>query len=91
MRLTMIAWMMGMLVVNRDNVVLQTPRGAVARDPGGLQSVYQLRPGKLHGLKVRFPISDLLEGEQVEVLFNDVFMIEGQPVTVAPVQFVVAE
>ena len=80
-----------MLVVNRDAVVLQTPRGTVAREPGGLSSVYNLRPGKLHGLKVRFPISDLLDGEQVDVLFNEVFMIEGQPIAVAPLQFVVAD
>lgn len=80
-----------MLVVNRDAVILQTPRGAVARDPGGLKSVYQLKPGKLHGLKVRFPIADLLDDEQVEVLFTDALLIDGQAVVVEPVRFIVGE
>jgi hypothetical protein len=80
-----------LLVVNRDAVVLQTPRGTVARDPGGIKSVYQLKPGKLHGLKVRFPIADLLDGEQVDVLFTDALLIDGQPVVVEPVRFVVGD
>ena len=76
------------LVVLRDKIVLETPNGRRGRDPGGLQSYYNVAPGAMHDVKVKFDLSDCPPGQPVKVLFDSALLADGTPVPMAPLPFV---
>ena len=76
------------MVVYRDKIVLETPTGRRGRDPGGLQRSYDIAPGRMHDVKVKFDLGDCPPGQQVKVLFDSALAVDGTPVPVAPIPFV---
>jgi hypothetical protein len=75
------------LVVLRDKVVLETPQGRRGREPGGLQHYYNVPPGGMHDLKLKFDLGDCQPGQEVKVLFDSALVVDGTPVPVAPIRF----
>jgi hypothetical protein len=76
------------LVILRDKIVLETAQGRRGREPGGVQSYYNVPPGAMHDVKVKFDLGDCQPGEQVRVLFESALLVDGTPVPMAPVPFV---
>jgi hypothetical protein len=76
------------LVVLRDKIVLETPTGRRGREPGGLQRYYNVAPGAMHDVKVKFDFSDCTAGTELKVRFDDALMADGAPLRIAPVPFV---
>ena len=76
------------MVVLRDKIVLETAQGRRGREPGGLQSYYNVPPGGMHDVKVKFDLDDCLPGQQVKVLFESALVADGTPVPLAPIPFV---
>lgn len=76
------------MVVYRDSVLLSTPTGMRARMRGGVGHVYTVPPGGVHKLRVRFDLYGLRRGDQVAMVFQNAIVINGQPVPVEPLPFV---
>jgi hypothetical protein len=76
------------LVILRDKIVLETAQGRRGREPGGLQSYYNVAPGAMHDVKVKFDLSDCQPGQPVKVLFESALLVDGTPVPMAPLPFV---
>ena len=76
------------MVVLRDKIVLETPSGRRGREPGGLQNYYNVAPGAMHDVKVKFDLSDCRPGQAVRVLFESALLADGTPVPMAPIPFV---
>jgi hypothetical protein len=76
------------MVILRDKIVLETAQGRRGRDPGGLQSYYNVPPGAMHDVKVKFDLSDCQPGQPVRVLFESAVVADGTPVPLAPIPFV---
>ena|SRR5258707_6570720 len=76
------------MVLLRDKIVLETAQGRRGREPGGLRSYYDVAPGAMHDVKVKFDLSDCQPGQQVKVLFDSAVVVDGTPVPVAPLPFV---
>jgi hypothetical protein len=76
------------LVVFRDKIVLETARGRRGREPGGTSRYYNVPPGGMHDVKVKFALDDCQPGEEVRVLFESALVADGAPVPVAPIPFV---
>src|SRR5690606_24256255 len=73
------------MVILRDQVRLQTPRGTLYREPGGLSSIYNVPPYGAHEVYVKFDLSGVQPGERLLVQFEGAIMIKGQPVAIPPV------
>lgn len=76
------------LVVLRDKIVLETARGRRGREPGGTSRYYNVPPGGMHDVKVKFVFDDCQPGEEVRVLFESALVVDGAPVPMAPIPFV---
>src|SRR5882724_8536788 len=76
------------MVILRDKIVLETAQGRRGREPGGLQSYYNVPPGAMHDVKVKFDLSDCQPGQPVKVLFDSAVVADGTPVPLAPIPFV---
>jgi hypothetical protein len=76
------------LVVLRDKIVLETARGRRGREPGGSSRYYNVPPGGMHDVKVKFELGDCQPGEEVRVLFESALVVDGTPVPMAPIPFV---
>jgi len=76
------------LVILRDKIVLETPSGRRGREPGGLRSYYNVAPGAMHDVKVKFDLGDCPPGQPVKVLFDAALLADGTPVPMAPLPFV---
>jgi hypothetical protein len=76
------------MVLYRDAVMLSTPTGMRARMRGGVGHVYTLPPGGVHKLRVRYDLYGLHRGDQVAMVFQNAIVINGQPVPVEPLPFV---
>ena len=79
------------MVILRDKIVLETAQGRRGREPGGLQSYYNLPPGAMHDVKVKFDLSDCRPGQAVKVLFESAVVADGAPIPLAPIPFVCRE
>ena len=76
------------MVILRDKIVLETAQGRRGREPGGLQSYYNVPPGAMHDVKVKFDLSGCEPGQAVNVLFESAVVADGTPVPLAPIPFV---
>ena len=76
------------MVILRDKIVLETAQGRRGREPGGLQSYYNVPPGAMHDVKVKFDLSGCEPGQAVNVLFDSAVVADGTPVPLAPIPFV---
>ncbi|MCS6911831.1 MAG: hypothetical protein RMK29_14870 [Myxococcales bacterium] len=76
------------LVIYRDAVRLATATGTRSRLPGGLAHIYHVPPGGYHDVHVKFPLGGIRQGETVWVHFQQALLINGQPVAVEPLEFV---
>ena len=79
------------LVVLRDKIVLETPQGRRGREPGGLRNYYNLPPGSMHDVKVKFDLSDCSPGQEVKVSFENALVADGAPIRIAPIPFTCLE
>jgi len=61
------------LVIDRDALVLKTPRDTLKREPGGASSAYTVPPGEHHQVNVRFLLGTILDGETVELVLDRAF------------------
>jgi hypothetical protein len=75
------------LVVLRDKIVLETPAGRRGREQGGIARYYNVPPGGMHDVKVKFALDDCTPGQEVKVLFDGALLADGAVVPVAPVRF----
>jgi len=73
--------------VDRDAIFLVGPAGRVNREPGGLQTVYDLAPGDVHDVNVRFSLDGFARGQMASVHFEEAITIGGQRVGIAPLTF----
>jgi hypothetical protein len=75
--------------VDRDAVFLVGPSGSrVSRDPGSSpHTVYDVVPGAVHDVNVRFPLGGFARGDMVAVHFEEAILIGGQPVPIKPLTF----
>jgi len=71
------------LVVDRDKFQLETPKGRIARVPGGVANLYNLPPGGAHDVRVRFPLAECAGDEGLKVVFDGAFLERGVPVPIA--------
>ena len=76
------------MVIYRDAVYLSTSRGLRNRVPGGVSNVYTIPPGGVQQVNVRYKLDDLSRGDQLAVVFQNAVVIDGQPVPVEPIPFV---
>lgn len=76
------------MVIYRDSVMLSTPSGMRARMRGGVGHVYTVPPGGVHKLRVRYDLYGLRRGDQVAMVFQNAIVINGQPVPVEPLPFI---
>lgn len=58
------------LVVDRDAIVLKTPRATLARESGGLAHSYVLAPGGHQQVNVRFLLGSIADGETVSLVLD---------------------
>ncbi len=78
------------MTVLRDAFLLSTTsRGTRSRLPGGVAHVYVIPPGGVHEVNLRFDLHDLHPGEQALLLSQDALIVNGQPVFLEPLPFVV--
>ena len=77
------------LVIYRDLFMLSTATGMRSRMPGGVSNVYTVRPGGVHTVKVRFDLTGMRPGEQAALVFQNALIVNGQPLPLEPLPFVV--
>lgn len=77
------------MVIYRDALMLSTRAGGRARLPGGVGHVYSVRPGGVQTVKVRYPINGLHRGDQVALVFENALLVNGQPLPIEPLPFLV--
>ena len=75
------------LVILRDKIVLETPTGRRGREPGGASNYYNVAPGAMHDVKVKFDFSDCAGGQEVKVRFDSALVADGAPIPIAPISF----
>jgi len=76
------------MLIYRDSVMLSTAAGMRARMRGGVGHVYTVPPGGVHKLRVRYDLYGLSRGDQVAMVFQNAIVLNGQPVPVEPLPFV---
>lgn len=79
----------GLLTIDRNGFVLTTAGGPRQREPGGILGVYNVPPGGVHQVKVRYNLEGLNPGEQIAVAMQGALTVNGQPVAVEPITFTV--
>lgn len=77
------------MVIYRDLFMLSTAQGLRSRLPGGVSNVYTVRGGGVHTVKVRFNLAGMRPGEQAALVFQNALVINGQPLPMEPLPFVV--
>jgi hypothetical protein len=77
------------ILVDRDRVVLDTPRGTRARVPGGLEALYTIGPSGHHAVHVRFDLSGLKGGDRIGICFADAITSGQQRLAVPPIELAV--
>lgn len=76
------------MVIYRDAFLLSTRAGMRARLPGGVSSVYTVRPGGVHEVKVRYDLSGLHRGDQAALVLQNALVVNGQPLPIEPLPFI---
>ena len=77
------------MVIYRDSFLLSTPSGTRSRLPGGVSNVYTVQPGGVHEVRVRFSLANLHPGEQLALVLQNALVVNGQPIPIEPLPFVV--
>lgn len=77
------------LTIYRDAFLLSTPSGMRSRLPGGVSNVYNVAPGGVHTVKMRYKLDGLHRGDQVALMFQNALVVNGQPMPLEPLPFVV--
>ena len=77
------------MVVYRDSFLLSTSTGMRARLAGGVSNVYNIPPGGVHEVRVRYDLSGLSRGEQLALVLQNALVVNGQPVPIEPLPFLV--
>jgi hypothetical protein len=77
------------LVIYRDLFMLSTATGMRSRMKGGVSNVYTVRGGGVHTVKVRFDLTGMRPGEQAALVFQNALIVNGQPLPLEPLPFIV--
>jgi hypothetical protein len=79
----------GVLRIDRDAILLVTPRGPRSRMPGGIHSIYFVPSGRKHRLRIAYWVADLGPMETVSLDLSAALTIDGRPAPVSPLVFAV--
>lgn len=77
------------LVIYRDLFMLSTASGLRSRLKGGVSHVYTVRGGGVQTVKVRFDLTGMRPGEQAALVFQNALIVNGQPLPIEPLPFIV--
>lgn len=76
------------LTVDRDNVVLITPQVRRAWTRGNWsRRMVTVPAGGVHDVKLDFNMSDLNQGDEVQIDFSSALLSRGRPVSLPPLTF----
>jgi hypothetical protein len=77
------------MVIYRDSFLLSTSSGMRPRLPGGVSNVYNVAPGGVHEVRLRYDLKGLSRGEQLALIVQGALFVNAQPVPMEPLPFVV--